>query len=149
MRQRAAQLPQASNRQVGDLPCIAPDECARSGFVRLPENGDGTTGDCLADVAAAVGQRTGVGQKQIARRDLAAVVGHPAGQHAQPRQACQRCVGGSLGAAQADRRTHSLAFAVGIPRLCATSSGASGAMPSVRSVPLITAAKTGAATSPP
>jgi hypothetical protein len=104
--------------------------------------------DGVGDVATAVGQVAGIGQKQVATTNLTAVVGdatrHDA-ERCQPPQdrCCWRSPARLPGAG-----AHSLAFA-GVFGVCATTSGASGAMPRVRSELPITAAKTGAATSPP
>jgi hypothetical protein len=97
---------------------------------------------------AAIGQVARIGEKEIAGADLAAVVAGAAGQHAKRRQLRQHIAGGRVGRHKGIRPAHNLAFVAGLA-LCATSSGASGAMPSVRKVPAITAANTGAATSPP
>ena len=48
---------------------------ARQNRRRLQRTADGAAGDGIGDIAASVGQGAGVGEKQIARPDLAAVVG--------------------------------------------------------------------------
>jgi hypothetical protein len=148
--QRAAQLAKAADRQIRNLPLVAPGEGGRSGGGRLPENGSSAIDNRLGNVVAAIGEVTRIGQKEVAGNNLAAIVADTARPDAQCAELRQN-ITGRVVAHQRALGAHSLAFTVGVVvfGVCATTSGASGAMPRVRSELAITAENTGAATSPP
>src|SRR5574343_1811594 len=67
---------------------------------RLPEHGHGAAGQGVGDITTAIGQIAGISQEEIARVDLAAVVGHTSRRNAERGQAVEQCA----------RRNHSLPF---------------------------------------
>jgi hypothetical protein len=86
---------------------------------RLPEHGHGAARQRIGDVAPAIGQIARIGQEEIARPDLAAVVGNAGRHDAQRFQAVEEFA----------RRAHSLPFP---EPASATWIGASGGTPRVR-----------------
>ena len=118
--------------EIGNGPPGLPGEIAAG----LPEDADGAAGDGIGDIAAPVGQGAGVGEKQIARPDLAAVVGDAEGFDPEGGEALEQFAHG----------THSFSF---LFSAWATWIGASGGMPRVRRAPPMMWEKAGPATSPP
>ncbi|MPN48262.1 hypothetical protein SDC9_195868 [bioreactor metagenome] len=116
--ERSGQGTQCRMRQLRNVPGRIPGKIA----TRLPEHGHGAFRQRIGDVATTVGEIAGVSQKQIARTNLATVVGNAGRRNAQRVELVENFA----------RATHSF------PLSCsavATWIGASGAMPRVRSAP--------------
>ena len=131
--QRAGQRAQGVNGQCYGRPEILSKIKITAG---LPEHGYGATRQRVGDVTAAIGQIARIGQEEIARPDLATVVGNTGRHDAHRLQAVKEFA----------RRAHSLPFP---EPASATWIGASGGTPRVRSAPPTIAEKAGPATSPP
>ena len=124
--------PQLIDLQVGCGPRRIPGKIV----AHLPQDGDGPPRKCVADEGPAIGEVAGIGEEEVARPHLTAVVGHP-GRH------------------DADGGQPSKDFADPVHRrplleaASATWIGASCGIPRVRSEAPITCENTGAATAPP
>jgi hypothetical protein len=121
VRQRSAKRAQTDDRQIGDSPGAVPGEISRAGSRRLPEDGSSAVGDGLGDVAAAIGKVAGIGQKQVAGKNLAAVVRDTLGTTPSAASRAKLALAASL--RESRLRAHSLALGVGAFGLCATTSG--------------------------